>query len=201
VSRAGVYVAAIAALLGMSTGAQSAQPTTVDLAHCAAISAPVARLACYDTLAGRAPDRTTAADAALAAPPPSPAPPASPAPSASRAPAAGAPAAAGSGTSAPPAAPATATNDKQNFGLSAYQLHPTPAGPAAIQARIEKLIGNVGTGRPTVVLEGGQTWVFTEMLDDPRLGPGDLVTIKRAALGSFMMTTPTKHQYHVRRID
>jgi hypothetical protein len=52
-----------------------------------------------------------------------------------------------------------------------------------------------------VVLEGGQTWVLTELLDDPRLGPGDLVTIKRGALGSFMMTTPSKHQYHVRRIE
>jgi hypothetical protein len=104
-------------------------------------------------------------------------------------------------TSAPLAAPGPATNDKQNFGLSAYQLHPTAAGPAAIQAHIEKLIGGVGSGRPTVVLEGGQTWVLTEMLDDPRLGPGDLVTIKRAALGSYMMTTPSKHQYHVRRIE
>jgi hypothetical protein len=96
---------------------------------------------------------------------------------------------------------AAAANDKQNFGLSAYQLHPTPAGPPAIQARIDKLIGGVGVGRPTVVLEGGQTWVFTEMLDDPRLGPGDLVTIKRGALGSFVMMTPSKHLYHVRRTE
>lgn len=182
-SRASACLAFTATLLGMSTAVQSAQPTAVDLAHCAAIAAPVARLACYDALAGRAPDG--AAAAALAAPP------ASAATAAITAPAAG----------APPAGAPPATNDKQNFGLSAYQLHPTPAGPPAVQLHIEKLIGGIGTGRPTVVLEGGQTWVLTELLDDPRLGPGDLVTIKRGALGSFMMTTPSKHQYHVRRIE
>ena len=160
--------------------ARSAAPTAVDLAHCAAIAAPGARLACYDALAGRAPDRAAVADAAApAAPAANPATPA-----------------AAPRTSAPLAAPA---NDTQNFGLSAAQLHPTPAGPPAIQAHIEKLIGGVGVGRPTVVLEGGQTWVFTEMLDDPRLGPGDLVTIKRGALGSFVMMTPSKRLYHVRR--
>jgi hypothetical protein len=175
-----VCLAFIVALLGMSTAARSAAPIAGDLAHCAAIAAPVARLACYDALAGRAPDRTTAADAA--APPASAAVP-------------------GSSPATAAAAPAPAANDKQNFGLSAYQLHPTPAGPPAIQLHIEKLIGTVGSGRPTVVLEGGQTWILTEFLDDPWLGPGDLVTIKRAALGSFMMTTPSKHQYHVRRIE
>ncbi len=196
-SRASVRLACIPALLCMSMAAWSAAPTAVDLAHCAAIAAPSARLACYDALAGRAPDRAAVADVAAPAAPA--ASPASAAPAAPAAPAANlATPAAAARSPTPPAAPA---NDTQNFGLSAAQLHPTPAGPPAITAHIEKLIGSVGTGRPTVVLEGGQTWVFTEMLDDPRLGPGDLVTIKRAALGSFMMTTPSKHQYHVRRTE
>jgi hypothetical protein len=182
-SRASLCLACIPALLGMSMAARSAAPAAVDLAHCAAIAAPGARLACYDALAGRAPDRTSTADAAAPAAPVAPT------------------AATSAATARPatPAAPAPATNDTQNFGLSAYQLHPTPAGPPALQAHIEKLIGDVGSGRPTVVLEGGQTWVLTELLDDPRLGPGDLVTIKRGALGSYVMMTPSKHTYHVRR--
>jgi hypothetical protein len=33
------------------------------------------------------------------------------------------------------------------------------------------------------------------------LGPGDLVTIKRAMLGAFLMTTPSKRSYHVQRVQ
>jgi hypothetical protein len=48
-----------------------------------------------------------------------------------------------------------------------------------------------------VVLDNGQAWTFVEQ--DPRLRPGDSVTIKRAALGSFLMMTPSRHSYRVQR--
>jgi hypothetical protein len=163
-------------LLFGSLAARSAEvPSAGGLARCAAIAAPDARLACYDTLAGRPADRAPIASA--------PSPAAAPRATASVAP-----------------APAPAANDSRNFGLTPAQMHVTSAGPTAIQARVAKIIeSRLGIGHPSVVLDNGQTWTFTETNDDARLGPGDPVTIKRAALGSFLMTTPSKHTYHVHR--
>jgi hypothetical protein len=52
----------------------------------------------------------------------------------------------------------------------------------------------------TVTLDGGALW---ELVDDsdPLLAVGDTVTIKRAALGSYLMSTPTKRTHRVRRLD
>jgi hypothetical protein len=50
----------------------------------------------------------------------------------------------------------------------------------------------------TVVLDNGQTWAFIE--PEPRLRPGDSVTIKRASLGSFLMLTPSRRSYRVERL-
>ena len=94
-------------------------------------------------------------------------------------------------------APALAS-DPRNFGLNQAQLHKAPEGPAAIQARIAKIVSG-RTGLAYVVLDNGQTWMLTEADEDARLGPGDPVTIKRASLGSFLMMTQSKRSYHVRR--
>jgi hypothetical protein len=50
----------------------------------------------------------------------------------------------------------------------------------------------------TVVLDNGQTWAFIE--PEPRLRPGDTVTIKRASFGSFLMLTPSRRSYRVERL-
>jgi hypothetical protein len=185
-------LARITLLLGISVSTFSAtSPTAGDLARCAGIAAPDARLACYDALAGRS------APAAAAAPTPtSPAPPT-----------------AGAATSATPAAPAAPlattpvasfASDPRNFGLTEAQQHAqaqphaAPEGPASVQARVTKIIDN-RAGRAYVVLDNGQTWVFVDAADDARLSPGDPVTIKRGSLGSFLMLTPSKHSFHVRR--
>ncbi|HSY08842.1 MAG TPA: hypothetical protein VK820_09950 [Steroidobacteraceae bacterium] len=97
----------------------------------------------------------------------------------------------------PPAAPAD-LNDPRNFGLNAAQLHAPAPGPQSIQARVEKISRN-RTGTAYVALDNGQTWTYTD--EDSRLGPGDLVTIKRAMLGAFLMTTPSKRSYHVQRVQ
>lgn len=49
-----------------------------------------------------------------------------------------------------------------------------------------------------VTLDNGQVWVSTNggML----LEPGEAVTIKRAALGAFMLTTASKHSYLIKRV-
>lgn len=163
-------------------------PTAADLARCAGIAAPEARLACYDTLAGRA------APAAAAAPTSaSPAPPATATSATATAP-----------TLPPTPAPAsTFASDPRNFGFSEAQQqaqpHAAAQGLAAIQARIIKIVGNRG-GRSYLVLDNGQTWALVDGdADDARLSPGDPVTIKRASLGSFMMLTQSRQSYHVRR--
>ncbi|MHB8475078.1 MAG: hypothetical protein ACYDBZ_02175 [Steroidobacteraceae bacterium] len=185
-----------ALLLSVAWSAGSnAAPGAVDLARCAGIAAPDARLACYDALAGRPADRVSPAATSHPAPPVSPA---IPAPSPAPPPVARSP----QSTSTAPAVAALAAGDPANFGLSPARMHTAPAGPASIQARVTKISeSSLGVGHPSVALDNGQTWTFTETDDDARLGPGDQVTIKRAALGSFVMTTPSKHSYHVRRVQ
>ena len=169
-------VAFAACLLGVAYPALPAPGSTAaDLARCVKIVAEQARLACYDALAGRTADPA----AALAA----------------------------TGIDAISQTPATApapvnTADPANFGLTEAQLHSTPQGPASIKAQVAKIIeGRPGGSRGSIVLDNGQTWNFIDPEQDRHLRPGDPVTIKRAALGSFMMMTPSRRSYHVRRVQ
>jgi hypothetical protein len=172
--RCAVYLAGITALLNISHSARSAAaPDAADLARCAQIAAPDARLACFDALSSSAKRAAPVAPAAPGiAPPP-----------------------AAAVTSATSAAPAS---DPRNFGLTQTQIQPVPQGPAAIEARVAKLI-NTRYGSNYVVLDNGQTWAYTDSDQDERLVPGDKVTIRRASLGSFLMKTPSRNAYHVRR--
>jgi hypothetical protein len=97
---------------------------------------------------------------------------------------------------APVSAAAIAT-DPKNFGLTPAQQHIADLGPKSIAAHIS-IVSSDQLGRTLVVLDSGETW--TVMDNDGRLSSGDAVTIKRAALGSFLMTAPSNHSYRVRRI-
>jgi hypothetical protein len=164
----------------------AAAPSNDDMARCAAIQAPDTRLSCYDALAHRPADKTPAAVAKTA---PSPAaPPATSTSSAARVPT-------GAAIQAPTTATAIAA-DPKNFGLTAVQQHTADLGPKSETAHIS-IVSSDQTGRTFVVLDSGQTW--TVMDSDGRLNSGDAVTIKRAALGSFLMLTPSNHSYRVRR--
>ncbi len=50
----------------------------------------------------------------------------------------------------------------------------------------------------TVALEGGALWELDQ--DDPLLAAGNTVTLTRAALGSYLMRTPTGRSHRVRRL-
>jgi hypothetical protein len=76
-------------------------------------------------------------------------------------------------------------------------LKAVPAGPASIKAIVSQITED-RLSHVYLVLDNGQTWEFTE--GDPRVRPGDTVTIKRAALGSFLMLTPSRHSYRVERL-
>ena len=53
-------------------------------------------------------------------------------------------------------------------------------------------------GRETITLEGGPLWQLDG--SDALLASGDSVTIKRAAFGSYVMTTSTGRSHRVRRL-
>jgi hypothetical protein len=179
-------------LLGLSATAGAATVSSDDLARCAGIALPTTRLACYDALAHRAPDAAPPAAASLSAVPASPvAPAAAVAPMAPVTPAPGA---------APPAAAAAigAPDDPKSFGLSAAQRHVAFVGPKEEAGRIVSFSANQA-GHSTIVLDNGQTWTVLD--DDGWLSNGDEVTIKRATLGSFLMTTPSHHTFRVHRVQ
>ncbi len=190
------------ARLLLSALALAAVPLTADAAPqgalqaCASIVADADRLACYDRRAGRAGPSAPA----QAAPAPAAAVPraAALAPAAAATPsAAAAPPVARTASAASPAAPATPP--KESFGLYEAE-HPKPP-PAAAAASLEARVVAVGTsasGHTTVSLEGGAVWEMDD--SDPLLAAGESVSITRAALGSYLMHTPTKRTHRVRRL-
>lgn len=193
----------ITPLLFVSASAwPAAAPTAADLARCAAMTAPDARLACYDSLsAPPAPAAATPAPAAPVAPtasaPTLPAPaPTAPVTNAVRPPpvVTAAPVA----VPAPSAAPA---DDPQNFGFTQAQVQahsqaPPPPGLQSIQVHITNVLTD-RQGNGYVLLDNGQMWTYQG--DDGRMRPGEPVTIKRASLGSYIMVTQSKRSYHVTR--
>jgi hypothetical protein len=156
-----------------------AAPPSAELARCAAISAARERLACYDALvcAGiTAADERLACYDALAQPQSSP-PQTAP---------------------AEPTRPETASPDPGSFGLAE---RPTPAAaqsPQKIQARVARVSAD-RQGNVTVTLDNGQTWAVHE--PNPVLQSGEAVTIRHAALGSYLLTTGQRHSYRVQRLQ
>ena len=160
------------AIVLLALPAAAAQLDTHDLLRCHAIAASEQKLACYEALALAAQsEATTAAEPARQLKSP---------------------------PSAPTVASAANPNTEDNFGLNRRQIEPRAAeGPAAIKSAVSQMtedrLHNI-----TVVLDNGQTWAFIE--PEPRLRPGDTVTIKRASLGSFLMLTPSRRSYRVERL-
>lgn len=176
----------IGAALVLVAAAAAGAPTDEDMARCAVIPVRDSRLDCYDALAHRPADKRNAA--AKTAPPPAPAP----------APVAAAPASVAVAPAAQaPVSAAAIVADPGNFGLTVVQPDTADLGPKSIAAHIS-IVSSDQLGRTLVVLDNGETWTVAD--NDGRLSSGDAVTIKRAALGSFLMLTHSNHSYRVRRI-
>ena len=92
--------------------------------------------------------------------------------------------------------PKSSATDTQSFGLSPRQLPATPEGPKLITALVTRVTVD-RAGNVLVSLDNGQTWTFKD--EDMRLKSGDRVTIRRAAFGSFLMTTPARQTHRVQR--
>lgn len=162
-----------------SAGAEP--PGTVSsaaLQACVRLTADADRLACYDRLA-----RTAAAPAAAVANsadrPAQAAAPVAPIPSQAQA--------------TPPVAPPPSTT---SFGLYAAE-HPRPSVANSLEAPIAA-IGQSANGHTTISLADGAVWELAE--PDPLLHVGDVVTIARAALGSYIMHTPSRRIHRVHRL-
>jgi hypothetical protein len=142
--------------------------------ECAALDDPAARLACFDAAFPRA----------SRASPPGPA----------MAPAAAAAAAA---TDEPP-------SEARKFGLSTQQrkaIEPKPAQPEMVATTAAvRTVRRLPPGYLLIELDNDQLWQQTEIDSRVWLRPGDRVTIRRAALGSYLLDTPAHFSTRVRRL-
>jgi hypothetical protein len=182
---------ALAALPLPRSAAAAAAVDPGALAHCAAITGADERLACYDTLARPKPSPAAAANPAPASGKASPhAATAPPATTTAAAAMTAAPAAAATGT----AAAGTTADSANSFGLTKHAA-PEP-GPDRIQAHVTNVDAN-RLGNVRVSLDNGQVWTYND--PDALIRVGDAVTIKRGALGSFLLTTPAHHTYKAQR--
>jgi len=193
-----LVLAPAAGVTGEEAAATVAQGS---LQACAAIAADTDRLACYDRLAGRsmkgatAPAAAVPSGAAAAASTTSPVPTA---PAATAPPAAATPPTSTTPGAATSASTAAAAGTAANFGLYPAEHPAAPAVAKSLQARVVDL-GKSPGGRMTVALEGGAVWELDDGAD-PLLAAGDVVTLRRAALGSFEMQTPTRRTHRVHRL-
>jgi hypothetical protein len=147
---------------------------------CSTVKDPAERLACFDKLA---------VGAAVAVAPRTPVATVAPAaPVATAAPVA----------AASPAAQARAPESPEDFGLSGVQKAPRREQIQAITAEVV-VMGHGANGRVQLGLSNGQSWELEDAAD-ALLAVGNPVTIRRASLGSFLMTTPKKVTHRVRRV-
>jgi len=88
------------------------------------------------------------------------------------------------------------TIQRESFGFNLPQLSrlmPRLGGRqdepiASVQMQVERIIGRAD-GRSVFVLADGQRWAQVEAQSTRNVRPGDTVTIRRAALGSYMLVS------------
>jgi hypothetical protein len=161
-----------------------AQAQTLDFGSCVRIEDLSARLACYDRAAGRAPTSSAAAPVA----PPASLPPPAPAPAPRAAVAPPAPAPVPAPTPAMPRDPVAAFGaEKAPDQLTAAKTKVEDTEVRQIEARVTA-VRLRPAGEQVLTLDNGQVWAQTEKKDFPRFEVGDVVVIKRAMLGSFLLT-------------
>lgn len=90
------------------------------------------------------------------------------------------------------------------FGLNRQQLlsrdpERREYTPDQIEAKVVKVVENA-SGQRVLTLDNGQSWLLTEVTSRGRLSDGDTVSIRSAALGSFLLFTSTRVPLRARRL-
>jgi hypothetical protein len=181
-----------ACLVSLAAHAESGHP-------CAAIASDTERLACYDSAFGKPAAATTAGTTPVAA---------APAPVAAGAVAAGS-------TSQPPepsASPAAgavapALEPVETFGYNEAQqrervpetVKQQPQKLSSIETTLT-LLSTRRTGEFVYTLANGQIWIQTEAEQSGYVRDGSAITIKRAALGSYLLVSGSAST-RVRRVQ
>jgi hypothetical protein len=140
--------------------------------RCAEIASDTSRLACYDWLFAP-PTRTEQAKSSSTAP------------------------TTGSGWAA------VGEDARRDFGLSEADKKRNgdlPISPGSISVTIQA-ISRRPTGEQIFKTNEGQVWVETESSSRVRVEPGETVTIRKAALGSYMLVTSKRAGAKVRRVN
>lgn len=102
------------------------------------------------------------------------------------------------GTAPVPAVPVGVPAEPPGFGLPKPRPQAVAAeAPQSLQALVER-VEEDRLGQARVLLDNGQVWSISG--GDFRLSKGDKVTLKRAALGSYLMTTTSRLSYRARRV-
>lgn len=93
----------------------------------------------------------------------------------------------------------------EEFGLNPRQIFERK--PQALQEvepdRIEGTVKSIverADGERVVTLENGQVWLLTEVTSRGRLAVGDNVTVREAALGTYMLLTPKRIPLRAKRL-
>lgn len=94
----------------------------------------------------------------------------------------------------------------EDFGLNRKQLVEREPERAReiLPDRIQGVVRGVlerPDGERVVMLESGQVWLLTEVTSRGRLKQGDPVTIREAALGSYMLVTAKGVALRARRLQ
>ena len=178
-----------------------AQPNIEAVVACMKIDDDRSRLACYDVQLGRTPSATGVASAGAQQAPEGPA--------AATVAAQPAPPAVAPATVAAPAAPAGAVpaSAEDDFGLTAEQRDARAAGKQKVDetnriTAVVKTAKMTASGRLLVTLDNGQQWVQVEPSSRQYFFEGDQITIKKAALGSFLASGPRSGTgVRIKRLD
>jgi hypothetical protein len=94
----------------------------------------------------------------------------------------------------------------QEFGLSGVQKQAREPKqvrdlrPDQIEAAIKSVYSSA-TGERIVSLDNGQLWMLTEVGSKGYLRAGDKIVIRTAAMGSFMLVTPSHIALRAKRIQ
>lgn len=94
----------------------------------------------------------------------------------------------------------------KDFGLDATQLRERAPESERVEqpSRIEASITRVtqrDNGQRVVTLDNGQVWLLTEATSKGLLKEGDRVTVRTAALGSYVLVAPGRATLRARRLN